>query len=119
MYAEGRGVQRNGEKARAWFMRLADPRTTEDRGYMPWAQWSLGEMYMEGNAVPPDRIEAYAWLSLAGIYGEERPRLLSRALAGTMMSDELSRAQERLDELYVPQRVSDGNGRAQGIEDKN
>jgi uncharacterized protein len=58
MYATGRGVPQNFERAVDWYRRAADQGD-------PTAQYLLGLMYDKGQGVPQDWILAHKWLILA------------------------------------------------------
>ena len=60
------------------------------------AQYNLGLMYLDGDAVPQDPIEAYVWLSLAAENGATGRAL--RTLTETMPAEQLAVAKSRLAE---------------------
>jgi TPR repeat protein len=94
MYAEGKGVARDGKAALMWFQRAAEKgdagsqynvgvsyasgagttqndaeaakwfRRAADQG-MAFAQLNLGLLYAAGRGVPQDNVEAMTWLQLA------------------------------------------------------
>jgi DNA repair exonuclease SbcCD ATPase subunit/phage tail protein X len=61
------------------------------------AQYNLGLLYAEGQAVPRDRVEAYVWLSLAAENGTTGKAL--SVLTGEMTANQLQAAKIRLNEL--------------------
>jgi TPR repeat protein len=62
MYAQGRGVAKNYDAARKWFLQSAL------RGYPP-AMVNLGSMYQHGAGGRQSRRLAYAWLRVALVFG--------------------------------------------------
>ena len=54
LYLEGRGVERNAEQARSWFLRAAQKNHPE-------AQYNLGHMSLSGMAVEKDMDAALEW----------------------------------------------------------
>ena len=63
------------------------------RGY-PLAQTSLGVLYLNGDGVPLDRAEAYAWFTLAADQGEPDALEAEAALSVELSDEELTRAKE-------------------------
>jgi TPR repeat protein len=74
MYRDGRGVEKNGREAVAWFRKAADQgyalaqRYLADQGIAP-AQRDLGAMYMDGRGVEKNEREAVAWFRKAADQG--------------------------------------------------
>lgn len=62
-------------------------------GY-PLAQTSLGVLYLNGDGVPLDRAEAYAWFTLAADQGEAGALEAETALSMELSDEELARAKE-------------------------
>ena len=68
LYEAGRGVVRSGREAARWY------RMAAEQGHV-LAQTSLATQYVTGEGVPPDRVMAYAWLSVAlSLTDESRER---------------------------------------------
>jgi TPR repeat protein len=61
MTLQGHGVAQDDSEANQWLKRSAD------QGYGP-AQFRLGMNYAGGTQSPPDRVQAYVWLSLSVEY---------------------------------------------------
>lgn len=64
------------------------------RGFAP-AQTSLAMLHLAGAGVPEDRVEAYAWLSLAAARGERDAVGLETDLRRELDDGELAKARER------------------------
>ena len=69
-------------------------RESARRGYS-LAQTSLGVLYLNGDGVPLDRAEAYAWFTLAADQGESSALEAEAALSVELSDEELTRAKER------------------------
>jgi len=69
-------------------------RESARRGY-PLAQTSLSVLYLNGDGVPLDRAEAYAWFTLAADQGEASALEAEAALSVELSEEELARAKER------------------------
>lgn len=69
-------------------------RESARRGY-PLAQTSLGVLYLNGDGVPLDQVEAYAWFTLAADQGEPDALEAEAALSVELSDEELARAKER------------------------
>ena len=61
----------------------------------PLAQTSLGVLYLNGDGVPLDRVEAYAWFHLAAGRGEAGALEAEAALDLELSDEALARAKER------------------------
>lgn len=70
------------------------------QGFAP-AQSSLAVLYLVGQGVPKDRIEAYAWLLLAAKQGEWEAVKREADLRRELSDGELARARE-LAQRYIP-----------------
>ena len=68
-------------------------RESARRGY-PLAQTSLGVLYLNGDGVPLDRAEAYAWFTLAADQGEASALEAEAGLSIELSEEELTRAKE-------------------------
>ena len=68
-------------------------RESARRGY-PLAQTSLGVLHLNGDGVPLDRAEAYAWFTLAADQGESGALEAEAALSIELSDEELTRAKE-------------------------
>ena len=68
-------------------------RESARRGY-PLAQTSLGVLYLNGDGVPLDQVEAYAWFTLAADQGEPGALEVEAALSVELSEEELARAKE-------------------------
>ena len=61
-------------------------------------------MYAQGQGVPKDDLQAYAWFSLAAAQGNATAKKGKAIVAGTMTDEQIARAQElsrELQENYV------------------
>ncbi len=125
MYANGRGVPRDLEKAATWFQRSAeggDARAQFNLGNLyargegmprnlsraaewyakaaeqnlPDAQYSLGRLYYMGAGVKPDLVEAYVWMSLAADQGVTLAGRALLAIAKTLRPALLEHARARV-----------------------
>ncbi len=61
----------------------------------PLAQTSLGVLYLDGDGVPLDRVEAYAWFHLAADRGESDALEAEAALDLELSDEALAHAKER------------------------
>jgi TPR repeat protein len=96
-YAAGRGVQRDWAEAVRWLLMSADQSNFK-------AQTALGSCFLNATGVPKDRIEAYAYYSLAApFYPEARTNL--DILDANFTADEKSRGLQRFQEMR--QRLAD------------
>jgi TPR repeat protein len=68
-------------------------RESAQRGY-PLAQTSLGVLYLNGDGVPLDQVEAYAWFTLAADQGESGALEAEAGLSIELSEEELTRAKE-------------------------
>ncbi len=68
-------------------------RESARRGY-PLAQTSLGVLYLNGDGVQLDRVEAYAWFTLAADQGESSALEAEAALSIELSEEELAHAKE-------------------------
>lgn len=62
MYLNGKGVTKNIQKAKDWFVRSAENGNSH-------AQFELGLLYRFGDGVLQDHVQAYKWFNLASIDG--------------------------------------------------
>jgi TPR repeat protein len=77
------------------YQRAADLlRQSAQQGFAP-AQTSLGMLYLAGEGVPEDRIEAYAWLLLAAEQGERDARDLAPGVRAELSDAEREQARDR------------------------
>lgn len=60
------------------------------------AQYRLGVSYLEGSGGPADPLEAYIWLSLALLNGEQRARSGVEQLASRLSPSQLETARQRI-----------------------
>lgn len=74
------------------------------RGY-PLAQTSLGVLYLNGDGVPLDRAEAYAWFTLAADQGESGALEAEAVLSVELSDEELARAKERASQYAAFKRL--------------
>jgi TPR repeat protein len=90
MYATGRGVPQNFERAVDWYHRAAEQGD-------PTAQYLLGLMYDKGQGVQQDWILAHKWLILAAGKATGRQReyyaRIRDAVAFKLTSEQISEAQ--------------------------
>ena len=59
------------------------------------AQYALGLVYAEGRGVEEDLPEAWAWLTLAVMRGDEDAEQLRFVVAGQMRQDQFEEAEQR------------------------
>ncbi len=96
-YAAGRGVQLDWDEAVRWLLMSADQSNFK-------AQTALGSCFLNATGVPKDRIEAYAYYSLAApFYSEARTNL--DILEASFTADERLRGLRRYQEMR--QRLAD------------
>ncbi|MBO0755425.1 MAG: sel1 repeat family protein [Bradyrhizobiaceae bacterium] len=90
MYATGRGVPQNFERAVDWYRRAAEQGD-------PTAQYLLGLMYDKGQGVRQDWVLAHKWLILAAGKARGREReyyaRIRDAVAFKLSSEQISEAQ--------------------------
>lgn len=90
MYATGRGVPQNFERAVDWYRRAAEQGD-------PTAQYLLGLMYDKGQGVQRDWVLAHKWLILAAAKATGRQReyyaRIRDAVAFKLTSEQISEAQ--------------------------
>jgi len=91
MYATGRGVPQNFERAVDWYRRAAEQGD-------PTAQYLLGLMYDKGQGVPQDAILAHKWLILAATKAKGRQReyyaRVRDAVAFKLAPEQIAKAQD-------------------------
>ena len=63
------------------------------------AQYNLGAMYANGQGVPQDAVQAYAWLNIAAAQGDIRAKEAKEAITRDMLRADISTAQ-RLAKQY-------------------
>jgi hypothetical protein len=88
MYATGSGVPQNDEEAVTYFRMAAEAGDSD-------AQASLGLAYLAGRGVAKDLQQAYFWLELAAVKGEDIA-IKTRDLAAKEMSAEQIAEAKRL-----------------------
>lgn len=92
MNIRGEGVKKNPQQGMKWLMYAARKRYPEAQAY-------IGELYLEGRIVTPDRTRAVMWYRLArdSARPEENPEIFDRAqqLEATANEDELIEAKAR------------------------
>ncbi|MEX2616171.1 MAG: peptidoglycan-binding protein [Alphaproteobacteria bacterium] len=88
-YAEGEVAFNQGNYWRA-LQELDGPANQGD----PRAQYLLGRMYMDGNGVNQDYLQAHMWLNLATTGGVAHARDYRDAVGSRMSPQQLARAQE-------------------------
>ena len=87
MFDHGRGVPQDYKQAVYWYKKSADQGIAR-------AQYNLGVMHFLGHGVEKDPIEAYAWICIAGVYGE--PVSDAKILVSKVMtSEQITKAKER------------------------
>lgn len=96
-YWEGTGILKNGKEAIQWWQ------TAAAQGFAP-AQNSLGRTLAIGSqAVPPDKIQAYVWLTLSAEQGDQDADQLRTTLAKQLNPDQIAKA-KRLIKDWKPTR---------------
>ena len=70
-----------------WYRKAAEQGST-------WFQYELGEMYADGDGVPENYIQAYAWFSIAAANGWSSSKNEKARLTRKMTSAEISEAQK-------------------------
>ncbi|MFA5677929.1 MAG: tetratricopeptide repeat protein [Pseudomonas sp.] len=83
------GSEENGLSARQWQQRAAALGSAT-------AQYRLGVSYLEGSGGPADPLEAYVWLSLALLNGEQRARSGVAELASRLSPGQVEEARQRI-----------------------
>ena len=76
MYEQGKGTEKNYEKAVEWYRKAADQNESA-------AQYSLGLMYEQGTGVQRDVDEAKKWYTLAANNGDPDAKQALRQLGRT------------------------------------
>ena len=74
-------------------------RKAAEQGHAP-AQYNLGAMYGNGEGVPEDYVQAYAWLNLAAAQGDEKAVEGKDLLRPRMTSEQVAEAQKLAAELH-------------------
>ena len=64
------------------------------------AQFLLGVMYADGEGVPEDDVQAYAWINLAAAQGNENAISIKPKLAKRMKPCQIDQAQQLSKELF-------------------
>jgi len=62
----------------------------------PDAQFVLGGMYVDGQVVPQDLVEAYKWFSLAARQGEQSAEIAKANLTAKLSQEQLVEATKRI-----------------------
>ena len=75
-----------------WYRKAAEQGESE-------AQLLLGGMYLEGEGVPKNDIEAYAWVLLAKANGEKASEVIS-TLEKLLTAEQVEKGQARAAELH-------------------
>ncbi len=92
MSIKGQGIKRNPQQGLKWLIAAARKRHASSEAY-------LGELYLEGKLVRPDRTRAVMWYILAkqSARPEENPEIFNRAaqLEGRISADERLEAEAR------------------------
>ena len=88
----GRGVPKDAAEAVKWYFKAAE------QGYAR-AQYGLGFMYANGNGVPHNYVEAYAWMSVAATNGNEDAKEFLPKAKAELTREQLIAAQIRAIEL--------------------
>lgn len=76
---------------------------------MAEAQHNLGLMYARGEGIPENRVQAYAWFSIAAAQGDDSARDNKEIVAKNMTSAEIAEAQKlsrKYWEAYGPGRLA-------------
>ena len=64
------------------------------------AQYELGKMYLDGEGVPEDDVESYAWFSVAVANGNGIARISLGIAQAELTPEQLSAAQKRAMDLF-------------------
>jgi len=80
-------VERNLPLAAAWYRKAAEQGLSA-------AQNGLGAMYMTGNGVDRDLVQAHMWFNLAATHGDEKAPKNREAVAGQMTAQQIESAQK-------------------------
>ena len=80
-------------EATRWF------RLAAQQGYVE-AQTILGLLYGEGQGVPQDDAQAYAWLNIAAAQGDKDAKNNKKIIAQSITREELARAQKLAREYW-------------------
>ena len=86
MYRDSIGVQRDYGETLYWLARAAE------RGD-PDAQYTLGQLSLNGEGFPIDDVQAYVWFSLAGAQGDRDAVVMMEQLEKRLTPEEFARAQ--------------------------
>lgn len=93
MYAEGLGIDRDGQEAVIWYKKSAKKDNLD-------AMFRLGIMYEEGQVVPQNYIQAHKWLNLAASKSVEQAAKDRDQVAGKMTPQQLEEAQKLASEWH-------------------
>jgi uncharacterized protein len=98
MYSAGLGVPETGAEAARWFGRAAH------QGHN-MAQFKLAHMYLEGDVVPPDYVQAFKWFNIlaAASTKNEAAQAGKENLRRIMTPEQVGEAQ-RLSAKWKPKR---------------
>ena len=86
------GVSKDLRKAAQWYRKAAEQGVVD-------AQFNLGVMYGNGEGVPKDAVQAYAWFSLSAAQGDEHAARARTDLQRYMTAVQIAQAQELSREL--------------------
>ena len=71
-----------------------------EQGKTP-AQLNLGVMYYNGEGVPEDTVNAYAWCSIAAAQGDTSAKELKELVTGRMVRSQIAEAQKLSREYWT------------------
>jgi uncharacterized protein len=120
IYHQGIGVKQNNTEAADWYRRAAEQGhgdaqnslglllVADHRDYpgaaqqgQVQAQRDLGKMYERGQGVMPDYVEAYKWLKLAQLKGDEEAGKELKAGSASMTADQIAAAEKLVQEVQT------------------
>lgn len=97
----GKAFKKKNQSPPAWFGNSLNWLRQKGEEGQAWAQFNLGMIYANGHALPPDKVEAYKWFSLAasqpkGAQWRERSAAFRRQLERNLTHEEVAEAKRRV-----------------------
>ncbi|MGB7745817.1 MAG: tetratricopeptide repeat protein, partial [Verrucomicrobiia bacterium] len=89
------GLGTNYEFALHWFQQAAQQGQVQ-------AQRILGKMYERGQGIKPDYVEAYKWLKLAQLQGDEEAASELQVCSASMTTDQIPAAEKLVQKFQTP-----------------
>ena len=93
VYYDGKGVRKDDTEAAKWYRKAAEQGLAK-------AQYNLGVMYANGEGVPKDYGESYAWFSISAAGGHKGAKEARAQVQAILTPEQLAAAQKRAIKLY-------------------